>query len=175
MHLYQVGALYAPGRTSWPDGVDYNYRSGQHELRIFMRGIQPPELFAYTKSKIQFALLVRGDIIGLLFQAGAVPWSDATFNIHLVPAAERTVPAVPAANEGKLLTIILVEGETGIIAALRVVSLSHAFSVALDSAIIQQAAAPFNTGDYDYQIAHWAQRDAGALAAQASVRCTSVR
>jgi hypothetical protein len=36
LHAYEVGKPYDPRRRSWPEGADYNFREGAHELRIFL-------------------------------------------------------------------------------------------------------------------------------------------
>ena len=35
MHRLEVGKPYDPSRRAWPEGADYNFRAGGHELRIF--------------------------------------------------------------------------------------------------------------------------------------------
>jgi hypothetical protein len=46
MHTYIVGQLYDPSRKSWPEGADYNFRAGGHELRIFLGRATPREIAA---------------------------------------------------------------------------------------------------------------------------------
>lgn len=36
MHAYEVGQLYHPSLRSWPETPQYNYRSGEHELVLFL-------------------------------------------------------------------------------------------------------------------------------------------
>jgi hypothetical protein len=36
MHKLSVGELYVPGKTSWPEAVEYNYTLAGHELRLFL-------------------------------------------------------------------------------------------------------------------------------------------
>lgn len=156
MHVYQVGKPYISTRSDWPDGVDYNYRSGDHELRIFLRDPSHTEIAAVKTGKARFALAaaLNGDVIFLCYKFGNQPWSDATFNYHLVHEDERTVPPVRTPRDRAVLNVILVDGETGLIAGLRVVSFSPEFTWCLEEAIRIQAARPFPGYDaYDGGIA----------------------
>ena len=145
MPLYEVGKPYSATRSSWPDGVDYNYRAGEHELRIFLRNPTPAEILDVRKGKARFALYSTHDVIFLCYKFGSQPWSDGTYSIHLVPEDERTVPPVREANgiDRALLNVILVDGATGLIVGLRAVSFSPAFTRALEKEIREQAARPF--------------------------------
>lgn len=155
MPLYEVGKPYSATRSSWPDGVDYNYRAGEHELRIFMRNPTSAEILDVRKGKARFALYSTHDVIFLCYKFGSQPWSDGTYSIHLVPEDERTVPPVREANgiDRALLNVILVDGATGLIVGLRAVSFSPAFTRALEKEIREQAARPFPGLDaYDLAI-----------------------
>jgi hypothetical protein len=37
MELLEVGKPYIAGHTQWPEAVEYNFRGGEHELRLFWR------------------------------------------------------------------------------------------------------------------------------------------
>ena len=155
LHHYEVGKPCVAGRTSWSEAAEYNYRAGQHELRLFWRHPMPAEIQAVKHGRVDFALLVEKDIIFLLFRFGnAVPWSEAPYSWHLVKRkvpGEADLPEPHGSSEGRdLLTIILVNAATGIIEALRVVSWSPAFSAALRLAIRDQAARPW-PGDVEHQ------------------------
>lgn len=152
MTIYRVGEFYptASGKRHWPEGVDYNYRSGQHELRIFMRTPSRQEIADIKSGESRFALAVERDIIFFCYQFGQGPWGDCGFSIHLVPEAERILPEIPAESEHALLTTLLIDAETGILKVLRATSLSPKFTQRLHRAILEQAAAPF-PDDYHQQ------------------------
>lgn len=155
LYHYQVGKPYSATRSSWPDGVDYNYRGGEHELRIFMRNPTSAEILDVRKGRARFALYSTRYTIFLCYKFGDLPWSDGTFNIHLVPEAERILPPVRAVNgiDRALLHVILIDGATGLIAALRAVSFSPTFTRALEKEIREQAARSFPGLDaYDLAI-----------------------
>lgn len=142
LHAYRVGALYLPGRTSWPEGTDYSYRSGGHELRLFWRSPSASEVRNVKSGPASFALSIHGPVIFLLYRFGGMPWSDQPFTIHLVPEDQRAVPPPTGISEGRaLLTTILVDASTGIVRVLRALSWSPAFTAAMHLAIREQDAA----------------------------------
>ena len=141
MPLYEVGKPYNPARPSWPEGAQYNYRSGQHELILFYRSPQKSETMDVRKGDCEFGLLVEGDVIFLLYRFGeSLPWSDATFSTHLVPEDERSTPQPELSTEIRaLLSVILVDAATGIIKAMRAVTLSPSFTAKLQHEIYEQS------------------------------------
>lgn len=98
LHAYQVGRPYHPGRRSWPEQAQYNYRAGGHELVLFLTRPSSREVRAVTRVSAEFALHVAsdGDPIVLLYRfsnqdSSGLPWSDAPYSWHLVPQEERTL------------------------------------------------------------------------------------
>jgi hypothetical protein len=155
LYRYQVGQPYIPGRRNWPEAVEYNYRQGAHELRAFLPNLRPWEVEAIREGPCEFALAVERDVLFLLYHFGkALPWSDAPYSWHLVPEDQRTLPEPAGLVEPHdTMQIVLVDALTGIVKALRMVSFSPAFTVALRSAIRDQAARPWPGGDeYNRQL-----------------------
>ena len=145
MHAYRVGELYSPGHTAWPEGVDYNYRSGGHELRLFYHDPTPKEIEYIRVGAAQFAVVADKDLLFLCYKFGDGPWSDAGFSPHFLPEAERgTPPATPATPKTRaLLSILLIDAATGILRVVRTVTFSPAFTHTLHQLLIAQAARPW--------------------------------
>jgi hypothetical protein len=79
-----------------------------------------------------------------------LPWSDSAFSWWNVAVEDRQIPA-PQANPAEriLLKIILVEAGNGIVKAIRVTTLSPAFTEKLHDAIRQQAKGePFSRNEF---------------------------
>lgn len=159
MHDYRVGQPYSPTRRGWPEIAQYNYRQGGHELVLFFRSPTSREIRAVRQGAAEFALYHHEDLVVLLYRFGppgeGVPWSDAPYTWHLVPPEQRTLP--PAGDElgpeaRALLSVILVDAGTGIVRALRQVSLSPEFTRALHDAIREQAARTWSEPVYDAQV-----------------------
>ncbi len=172
MSIYKVGEPYSPTKTHWPEGVDYNYRAGQHELRLFLRTPNRQEITDVESGEARFALAVERDIIFFCYRFGQGDWGDCGFSIHLVPEDERILPELPKAGERALLTTLLIDAETGLLKAIRVTSLSPKFTQRLHRAILGQAARPF-PDDYDQQAEAVYHRYTSAQLAmnRAVVRC----
>ncbi len=159
MHVLQVGKPYLPSRTSWPEGGEYNYRLGGHELRLFWRAPSEAKIDAVRRGPAEFALTLWPDdadpaVIFVLYRFGErAPWLDAPFSWHLVPPEQRTLPPAWALVERRaLLHAVLVGAGTGLVLALRVVSLSPAFTRLLHAAIRAQAQRRFSEAGYDAQL-----------------------
>jgi hypothetical protein len=173
MYEYKVGALYNENRTQWEEGSEYNWRSGIHEIRLFFRNPKPIEVQAVKQGEATFGLLISEDVILLAFKFGSIPWSDASYTIHRVPEHERTLPPLEIGpNERQLMTIFLVDAGTGMLLAIRQVSLSHDFTVALHKAINEQAHRPFDQVIYDRHLHQlYSQYESKALFKLSKVTC----
>lgn len=155
MHKYEIGALYNPARTAWPESPQYNFRGGQHELTLSYRNPTEEEIASVQSGQARFAFAIEQGVIFFLYRfEPAVQWGDAPFSIHLVPKAERVIPeALPSAESRALLQIFLVDAATGILRAMRTVSLSHDFTRKLHKAITEQSTQPFSSTAHDAAIA----------------------
>lgn len=157
MPMYQVGSLYNPNRTTWPEAGEYNYRENTHELRMFFTKLTSQDIAAVRSGPARFGLFIEGEIIFFLYEFGsAFPLSDAPYTIHMVPQEDRTLPPLPntlEGGQGVALNILLMHSETGRIAAVRLIGLGHELSVALLDAIHKQAEMPFSQATYDRHLA----------------------
>jgi hypothetical protein len=144
VHQYQVGQLYHPDRRIWPERATYQYRGGGHELLLFLESPTAGEITDVRYGDAEFALAVVPPTLIFCYRFGRMPWSDSPYTVHLVPEAERGEIDEPVLEEERaLLAVILVDATTGIIRALRAVSLSVDFTDALRQAIREQAGAPW--------------------------------
>ena len=159
-HL-EVGKPYIAGRTSWPEGVAYDFRGDAHELRMFLRSPSVSEVRAVRGEVADFAVVAEPPLLFLLYCFGRViPWSDAPYSWHLVPEYQRSLPDVGGPETRALLQIILVDATTGLVRALRAVTFSPAFTRALHDAIRAQASAPWpGQAGYETALAAVYQRD----------------
>lgn len=158
MHEYRVGAPYHPDRAAWPEIAQYNHRGGGHELVLFLADPTADETEAAARGTAEFALFAEADLLLLLYRFGrpgrGIPWSDAPYSWHMAGSERALPPPTGLAEPHALLTVMLVDAGTGIIRALRVVTLPPALTTALHLAIRDQAARPWPGGDaYDAALA----------------------
>lgn len=171
-HAISVGQLYLHGRTHWPECTQYNYRGGAHELLLFLGSPSPAEIKSVRQGGARFALHVEQPVVLLLWSfAPGLPWSDASYSWHLVPAHERDLPSADLEEDkGILLRIVLVDAATGLVRAIRAVSLTSAFARALHAAIREQAARVWSEAEYDATLQRvYAQGSAESLARASKV------
>lgn len=158
-HMLVVGQPYNPKRSIWPEGAQYNYRAGLHELVLFYRQPRAREVRDISKGIAQFALYADGDQIILLYRFGIEAWSEAPYSWHRVSAEEQELPGLDFPPDmGASLTIILVDASTGIIRAMRLIGLGRDFTLALHHAIRDQAALPYNREQYEANLARLQSR-----------------
>ena len=174
-----VGELYYPGITSWPEAVEYNYFSGNHELRFILKNPSSYVTGVIRKMPVQLGLFLQDDIILLVYRfvdyrKQLVPVHGySPFSIHLVPENMRRLPDMQPGQEAEdTLRIHLVDAGTGILKAARSVILSPEFTGALCSAITSQSKTPL-ADDYNERLLEIDKRypDSGSLMEHCIERC----
>jgi hypothetical protein len=173
MHIYEVGKLYHPGRTSWPETATYSFRGGQHELLLFYERPTEREIEDVRKGQADFALYVKDPVIALCWRFSVGDWSDAPYSWHLVPEAERILPQdLKGETERILLHVILVGAHDGRIKTMRAVTFTPGFSHALHVAIREQANSPWEQAAYDLALTNlYGSLSSTDLVSLATARC----
>jgi hypothetical protein len=167
----RIGEPFSPEHNRYDEGVLYVYRNGGHELTLFWPEPTSAEITGLRDQPIMVGLYSHGPAAFLLYKIQDVcEWSDAAFNVHLVPDDERELPSEPTGERARL-TVTLVDASTGIIKGRRLVSLDKLMTQALRHAMTEQAAAPFVRPLYDIAVqethARFPDTDAMAQAAEA--------
>jgi hypothetical protein len=153
MAVLQVGKPYIAGVPSITPRAEYHYRGGCHELLLCFCHPTEDEIAAVRSGDSEFALLIYGLVIFFLYRfEKAIGWSDAPYSWHLVPADEQQLPpTLETTGMRALVSVVLVDADHNIVRALRTVALSPEFTRTLHAAIAEQAAGPWNPGDFDAQ------------------------
>jgi hypothetical protein len=151
LELLMVGKLYHPARHSWPEGADYNFRLGSHELRMFVPRATPKEVAAVDSGPVEFGSMVEPAGLFLIVRFDDGLTFDCSYNWHMVNPADRT-PAPPFEETSPalraLITLIFIEATTGVVLALRAVTWSPEFTRAIHKAIADQTTAPFDRAEH---------------------------
>jgi len=63
MHSLEVGQLYHPERTQWPERAQYNYDANGHTLTLFFGEPKDREVSAVKKGRWQFGLLLQRPLL----------------------------------------------------------------------------------------------------------------
>jgi hypothetical protein len=174
MHKVEVGELLVPGVTSWPEGGQFNWDAGGADLVLRLARPTRAEVEGVRAGPCGFALKVEGDVLFFLYTFRGLPWSDAPYTWHLLPEGLRGIPPAQDTGETRLpLHVTLVNAATGVVGALRVVTLSPGFTRALLGAVRVQASTPWcGREEYDRQLgaAYRKYPTTAALLAAASCR-----
>lgn len=145
----QVGERWSEAHEKYDEGARYLYRQGAHELTLFWGAPSQAEVDGLRAQPLEVGLYPHDPAAFLLYKIQNVcEWSDVAFNVHLVPEAERELPAEPPGERARL-RITLVDANDGIIRAKRIVSLDKVMTQALRHAMLRQAAEPFDRAAYD--------------------------
>lgn len=151
MQIVAIGKPLFENRNNLPEAIEYNYQSGDHTLLLSMKNLHREEIEAVREAEAEFGLYCENGIVFLLYHFGtSLPWSDSAFSWWNVAEEDRRIPAPPEnPAERILLKIILVEAATGIVKAIRVMTLSPAFTEKLHDAIREQATGePFSRNEF---------------------------
>jgi hypothetical protein len=174
MYRLEVGKSYDPARRRWPEGADYNYRSGGHELRLFLGGATPAEVAAIRSSPVEFGFFAEPEGLFLITRFGTRMSFDRSYHWQRVAAEERTLP--PPSEETSpelraLCTIILVEATTGVVLALRAVTFSPEFTRAIHRAIGDQVGAPYDRAAHERWVDGMTRLSTHQLWAKCTMQC----
>lgn len=148
----RIGEPYSPGHNRYDEGVRYLYRHGAHDLTLFWKSPSAAELAGLRDRPVTVGLYIHGPAAFLLYKIDDVcEWSDAAFNVHLVPEAERELPDEPTGERARLI-ITLVDADDGIIKGRRLVSLDRVMTQALRHVMAEQARTPFVAPLYEIAV-----------------------
>ena len=166
-----VGERWSAEYNRYDEGARYVYRYGAHELTLFWNAPTQAEIAGLRDADVEVGLFSHGPAAFLLYKIRNVcEWSDASFNVHLAPEAERELPAESPGDRARL-KLTLVDAEDGVVRARRILSLDKVMTQALKHAMREQDSAPFNRLIYDaaVQEVHARYQDTDALAEVAEV------
>lgn len=140
-----IGQPFVEGVDSWPDGR-FEYRvfgGGHHLLQLCYGRITERDLHNFQYGQVHLGLAKLQQTLFLLFRIeGFLDWSDQAYNIRLVEHAEdRELPTHPPGTH-QVLSLVLVEAETGLVRAMRVVTWSKHASAVLDRLLREQLEDP---------------------------------
>ena len=141
MYITKVGELLLPDKTSYPEGVIFEFDEAGPMLIYALRGLSEGDSMAARKGKVELALYEAPPVLFILSRIqGLAQWSDSPFSIRLYDDKGRAfdwAEPIPA-GRGLGLHVVLVDADTGILKAQRLVSLSTEFSRGLRAAILRQ-------------------------------------
>ena len=165
------GQPYWEGIASWPDGrFEYRYFGRHHLLQLCLAKLSERDIAAFSEGQVHVGFYVRQAVLFILFKIeNLMDWSDQTFALHLVAPEDRELlPHLPSAYQA--LSLVLVEGESGLVKDMRLVTYSKHASALLHRILQQQLESPFDTDRHAALVAEvYRQYPHSRLLAKASV------
>lgn len=134
-----VGQLFAKGKTFWEPGrFEYRYWHGNHLLQLNLANLTEKEIENFCTGRIHVGLFLNQDTPFFLFKIeGLMDWSDQSFALGLIKPADRHVdPLKP--NHHILLSLVLVEANTGIVKGIRCATYGKQMSQIMNRTLMRQ-------------------------------------
>lgn len=152
--VLKIGDLFAPGVTSWPERFEYRVfgQGQQHMLQICASKLDDKQLQAFHRGQMHVGLYLSRGVAFFLFRIeGFFDWSDQAIHMQLVHPEDRGLPDESPGYQ--VVSIVLVECETGIVRGIRVVTLSPHFTRLFAKALRAQMTATFDLATHQAIIA----------------------
>ena len=143
--MLEVGKTYKEGLNRIPEGIVFDFNQGGGFLRIVFDCPLANEVSGVKIGKIDLGLLEESGIIFFFIKFGELPWMDAPYNIALSEPFE--LQALTDDNQGYAVQIVLVDGMTGIVKALKLIELPNSMSLKFKGLVEKQRAAPVKNYD----------------------------
>ncbi|WP_433635598.1 hypothetical protein [Nocardia sp. CA-120079] len=157
-HRYAVGELYHPNHTRYPDGaIHWELSERGATMVMFMAAPTDTEVMAVRKGAAQFALLAGQHALILAHQFDPMPWSDTPWQVVRQTNATAGLPLI-GAHGHLMVTVFLVDANTGIIAAIRGTTWTARFVEAVRAAIRTQSLNHSTEAQGAAEITTWYQR-----------------
>jgi len=145
MFVFEVGKLYKEGVTSYQEGTKFDFTKSGAILELFFERPSEKEIEDVKAGRFEMGFYEKEDLIFMLFKFGNGPYMDAPYSVHLSEPFE-FMKIEPGFGFG--LTILLIDSSTGILKAVRYVSLSTDFSQRFKLAVERQKKMSFNKDLY---------------------------
>jgi hypothetical protein len=139
MHAIGIGDLFFPNRTELPERNEYNYYDVGHELIMMYGSPTAQEIEDIRKGPVKFQVYVQPETLVLLFKFGSQPWCDAFFSYWAMPEDRRAIPPVLTETQMPVLTVYLLDANTGKVVVIRQLTMPNKFGQKLHTAITEQS------------------------------------
>ncbi len=167
----QVGEIYDPDLLYETEGSVFNFGLDSHLLRIFRKEVSDAEAADVSSGKAQFGLFTAEQVIFFLSKFGSQPWQASAYCVWTVPSILQELQDVELPNRSTL-HIHLVELSTGVLRAVRTLTLAPKFSQKLLREVYTQSFQQMTFTDYARGLdMAFVNNDAASMARKASVKC----
>jgi hypothetical protein len=145
MQQLKVEKPYHAGLKRIPEGFTFFFNQGGGFLQIVFDSPLDSEIKEIKDGEIKLGLIEEKGIIFLLFKFGHLPWMDTPYNVALSQPYE--LQEITDEKTGYTVQVVLIDGMTGIVKALKLIELPHEMSKRFKELVENQRKAP--TPDYE--------------------------
>lgn len=146
MSMFEIGQTYSSYRKCWPHATSYLYRSGSHELTLFIKDVTPCQEFDLAQGRAELVVLLDWSAITICSRFGeSIPWGySSPFRWNEMKSRDQVLPAASKLTPGLCtqIQVALVEADGGTVRAIRSISLTSESTSMLHEAIRGQAERP---------------------------------
>jgi hypothetical protein len=126
MQKLEVGKPYQEGLNRIHESIVFDFNQGGGFLRIVFDSPLESEIRDINEGKIKLGLLEEAGIIFFFIKFGKLPWMDAPYNVALSKPYD--LEELTDENTGYAVQIVVIDGMTGIVQALKLISLPYTMS-----------------------------------------------
>ena len=145
MHKLEVGKPYKEGLKRIPEDIVFNFDQYDGFLRMIFDSPLDSEIKEINEGRIKIGLLEEAGIIFFFIKFGKLPWMDAPYNVEFSQPFELKELTDP--ETGYTLQIVLIDGITGIVQALKLIEFPYEMSKLFKKLVEKQKKMPIK--DYD--------------------------
>jgi len=167
---HRIGDPYRPGQTSWHEHTRLHVAPEGVELTIFWQHPSPQEIADVAAGPAEYAWIPRPGLAVLAYRFGDRSWHDCLHH----PGADPDSGPPPLHRGGLEVHVVLVDADTGTVAATRAITWPPPFAKAVALALAELTAAGWHPDSYQAAVDDLfaAHPDTGELlAATDPVRC----
>jgi hypothetical protein len=147
MQALEVGGLIDPNTKKFAESVKFDFDSSGGILYMFWGSPTNKEIRNCQKGTASFSLVEVDGVLFFLSRFGDLKWQEAPYHVRLSQPFEVEKPTFTDGT-GYALTVILVDADTGIIKALRMIGLPTGLSLKFIDAVERQLKESFNHAEY---------------------------
>lgn len=148
-YKFEVGSIHPFIKSFYKKGLSVIFDKTGFLFNIIFDNLTESEVNAFKKGNIKIDLVYKNGVIFFLFNIeGLIDTSDIAFNINLCHEEAKKITDI-GLNKGYACQLILTEGTTGIIKAMRLVTLTNDMSVKLNECMKEQLNNPISKGVYN--------------------------
>jgi hypothetical protein len=147
--ILEVGKPLTKGITSYQDGqIVADIDDSGLFIRVAYANPTDKEIKNFKEGAAVFGIVAIDQVIFILCKFGELSWMDAPYNIHLSLPDVDVPMASFKEDTGLAMTVVLVDANTGIVKALRLIGLATGLSQKLKALINVQRGLPFDKDKY---------------------------